>query len=143
MTKASQFLSFDGRQEELFCANKYCCHHSRVFVGIVLHVGEVSLDLVFTGLYPALCVRVKRPGLAAVQKDVDYVKLEEPLHGGRKLMELLIHSLLSLAHRFGFYGDSYFWTAAVLVPFLERFAPKHLKPVISSNILTFTLKSAL
>ena len=58
---------------------------SGVFVGLVLRIGNAeqsSETFFFKCLYPAFCVRSKRPCLAAVEKDWGYDGLEVPVRGG-------------------------------------------------------------
>ncbi|KAH3825924.1 hypothetical protein DPMN_127810 [Dreissena polymorpha] len=59
----------------------------------------------FKWLYQAFCVRVKRPGLVAVDVGGDYEGLVEPVFGG-KLMKLLVIQPAKSYHRCGRHGNS-------------------------------------
>ncbi|KAH3735361.1 hypothetical protein DPMN_041880 [Dreissena polymorpha] len=122
----SYTLPFDGRHEGFLWAQNCCCHAPDVLIGLVLQPEDEkqsSETLVFKGLYPAFCVRVKWPCLAFVQQDRDYERLVEPVPGGKadgaackKLTELDEIAMAILIR-----------TSAVLLPSLDMVASKFLK----------------
>ncbi|KAH3843905.1 hypothetical protein DPMN_117439 [Dreissena polymorpha] len=67
VSKQSQLSSFYGRQLGLMWNNKWCSHVPDVLVGRLGDSEQSSMTFMFKCLYPAFCVRVKRPGLAAVE----------------------------------------------------------------------------
>ncbi|KAH3721482.1 hypothetical protein DPMN_064410 [Dreissena polymorpha] len=94
----------------------------------------------FKSLYPAVCVHIKRRGLAAVDLDGDYEGLEEPVLV--KLMKLLVHNLLSLAIA-AVAMVILIRTSMALVPFLDRVAITYLKLITSSSFSPFMVMSVL
>ena len=82
---------------------------SGVFVGLVLRIGNAeqsSETFLFKCLYPAFCVRSKRPCLAAVEKDWSYDGLEVPVRGGEADGNACPQPAQS-GHRCGRHGNSY------------------------------------
>ncbi|KAH3786632.1 hypothetical protein DPMN_164739 [Dreissena polymorpha] len=90
------------------------------------HTEESSEKFLFKCLYPALCVRSKRRGIAAVEKDGDYEGHTWCLYVVGKLMEMLVRNLLSLAIA-AVAMAVLIRTSAVLVSYLDRVAPQYFE----------------
>ena len=84
LSKPSQLSSIDGRHKGLLWANKCCCHvldEPCWSCALCRRCGAVYWDTCVQRPVSCVIVHIKRPCLAAVQKDGDYEGLVESVLG--------------------------------------------------------------